>query len=494
MKHFEFLEEVGVHPPIWAKVGWYGDQRRQMPCPVKEYDGEGGVVPASPINRHILGKILKPRSFHRFIAELPSIRYELRDAPSFPVYDLVDELKNTAFEINAGHFIIYPAADGSVLCDTAMSERGLRELMKYLSMIMGFHGLVFESIDDFEGYLKRKGGFEHLPAACLITTDSSGRHVTGVYAKANSGGSVEVFFFDTFGITLPGVGCGDRGYSESRLPIESCFRTLNEFGIRIHIMPINTVIPMQRDPYSCLSATFLFFQAMQSCEYQFLKNIGICECYGYPACDYEYVDGEKKHFYYQVPVGFYAVTYLPILVGVQNALALTFMLDPTTDGDDGKYKRVVRLQANWQTRTPKSDRSSRTENTFWQHVYVLLLKWLDSCYGAVQKGETIPPLPDFKKLMVSRDKIARQKCKLEYKIDGILDAGVAESDANASMMLRKKQRKEGGGAASSDDLAGKFNALTVGGGGSGGGGEGVAATTGWNEESQSSGRPDAQSM
>jgi hypothetical protein len=223
--------------------------------------------------------------------------------------------------------------------------------------------------------------------------------VTGFYFQQGT-----AYIFDTTGLTLPAIPCGQHEYKGSvNSDLKSLFPIFQKKKINVAVMPVNTAHTLQADPYSCLMATILFFQAMQRKKYQMLEEPGITECYGVSTF------GNKSMWH--SPVSLFACTYIPLLAGIQSTLGFLFCMDPLNEAE-ALFEDLVKLRTDWQ-RKPKED-SHITYNIFWQEAYLKLLTW----FAAVHNN-TISDFPDFEALCHEsaprKEKSAFEKKYQEFK-------------------------------------------------------------------------------
>lgn len=242
--------------------------------------------------------------------------------------------------------------------------------------------------------------------ACLVSFESTKRHMTGIYLKKENE-KIIAYIFDTTGLSLPGYPCGYRDYSDNR-QLEKALAKLSNNGITPAIMPVNTVVSTQNDKFSCLMATCLFFIGMQKNAYEVLEKPGITDSYG---SSYFY-DGSDNSLKAKggINVKIYVTTFLPLLIGIQNRLAFLFMMDPISTIDNS-FSDIVSIRANWIRKQTKNYDVS-FHNYFWQNSYVELLGWFNDCFYKNQAQ----PFSDFEMIMRQRSEFSSNRLMNPFEI------------------------------------------------------------------------------
>jgi hypothetical protein len=133
--------------------------------------------------------------------------------------------------------------------------------MNFYAQAKNIYAKVFMNCDEFKKELDTlaEQALEK-PIAIILQLDKSQRHSTGLFLKAKQSGEIEAFMFDTMGLNLPARPCGLRYYEDANL--KRVMQLLNDKDIRLLITPINVRLSLQKDFYSCLFATVLFFESI----------------------------------------------------------------------------------------------------------------------------------------------------------------------------------------------------------------------------------------
>ena len=356
---------------------------------------EAYIIPLSHFIRQLLAPKLPLRNLNReegnvLIKELP--KEDVKEAPEF---DLIDSLNQLNLTFPSTFFLPHQYK-GTPYFDTVLNKEGLESFMHYFTQATGIAGEIFVNADNFIAQIPNLSEkFTH-SMACLVSFESTKRHMTGIYLKKENE-KITAYIFDTTGLSLPGYPCGYRGYSDNR-QLERALSVLSANDITPAIMPVNTVVSIQNDQFSCLMATILFFIGMQQNAYQLLKEPGITDSYG---DSYFYKNSDNSImargiFTGNINVQMYVTTFLPLLIGTQNRLAFLFMMDPISNIDNS-FSDIVSIRANWIMKQT-SKYGTYFYNYFWQFTYVELLGWFNNCFHQKQAQ----PLPDFERIMHHR--------------------------------------------------------------------------------------------
>ncbi len=121
---------------------------------------------------------------------------------------------------------------------------------------------VYEGNEDFEKELDHLATLADQQAvALLLQLDLSKRHSSGLVLKKNEEGTIIAYIFDTMGLSLPAQPCGFRTKNINN-NLFSVINALKNKEIPFLITSINLRIYLQKNLYSCLFATILFFEAI----------------------------------------------------------------------------------------------------------------------------------------------------------------------------------------------------------------------------------------
>lgn len=412
-------------PPIEVKFGdgGYGNQGERDGHWERECKINGVIVPQNRFNRQLLAEKLPFKNTNRYPKDirnkLPGFGAEANNNVEF---NFLDQLNAANLKLPSAYFRRHDPEQTDTL-DAALSAEGLQAFMQYYSKAMKMDARVFMCDKDFVEQVDNiKKAAEKAPVACVIYLEPSKRHATGFYFVVVNK-QLTCFVFDTMGLTLPAYPCGQR-YGESEAKVARVLKALQKNNIYIALTPINTVLSMQADSYSCLMATLLFFEGMQRGDYQMVEKPGITESYGDSAFDF---NNKKQSYVFSIfgaydeianeflavndlPVKLFAIKYLPLLVGVQQTLAFLFMLDPLENGENILLE-AVRYRTDWYKFT-----SECWHNTFWPTAYIKLLKGFESYY--LNSSNTVEQLPDFFALMKSCS-VRTSKSLAEERVDAI---------------------------------------------------------------------------
>ncbi|NNM59358.1 MAG: hypothetical protein HKM04_06035 [Legionellales bacterium] len=309
--------------------------------------------------------------------------------------------------------------------DTALSQEGLNALMQFYAASREITGYIFMNASDFMTQITSiKAEANNKPVVCMVFLEPSKRHATGFYFQQKNEQST-VYTFDTMGLTLPAAPCGLRGYKHDNLPgIESIFQELTEQEITIAITPVNTVLSLQRDKYSCLIATMLFFEGIYKGEYENLDTPGITSCFGEPALSCSEASEKTTHTLTltasgknieKFNVNLYVITSLPFLVGCQNLMAFMCMMDSIKNADT-LFPHLAGYMADWQRAVFEVRwNNPSTRNIFWQACYAELLAWFNLCH----QTNKVAAWPDFEALAKNGYPARQEKSEFENKISEI---------------------------------------------------------------------------
>lgn len=394
------LHKIRVAPPIHVYEGGAAMYNNSYD-PIPVYDRPDHTKINSVFNQKLFKRTTLPEELQRHEGVLSKMFPSWKRTT--PFFDIVDKLNALNLQLPASYFL----KDRNNDFDTALSATGLSKLMEQYASSTKIAGHTYDNSADFIAniplILKQA---KEKPVACLLNLDPSKRHVTGVYFSSKND-KVTAHFFDTTGLTLPAYPCGMRGYRGSEISnLPDIFGALKENDIQIGIMPINTILSLQNDKFSCLAATIMFFEGMLRNAFQYLDSPGITETYGHSAF---YRTTEGQYSMYGFPVTLYTSTYLPLLVGIQNTVAFIFGVDSIPDIDK-LFPETIKLMTDWHK---QQTTEAPNYNVFWQAAYVELLKWFNSCS---LKDECV--FPDFSCLMRSSEARSDQS-EFEKKINEI---------------------------------------------------------------------------
>lgn len=229
------------------------------------------------------------------------------------------------------------------------------------------------------------------------------RHSSGIVIKKNrSNNAYEAFIFDSVGIHLVAQGCGIHVTQTKNNNLEGALSILEKKSVKVMITPINTVLALQNDWYSCFAATVIFFEAMYLNEYKIIDENDD---------DYTEIYGEKYNYKER---GRYAISYFPLLAGVQNKIALFLMTD-CLDNFNNSIKDIALSQANWNRKITTIYNNIKYENCFWQAAYIHLLNW----FNGVEAGKDFI-FPNLNKLALIKQSDSQEPSDLESFIEKLL--------------------------------------------------------------------------
>lgn len=382
--HFSNIPAYSSHPPVSVftgteHTGSTGEYEEELKKDIEYYPNK--IVPISPLNRLVIGEVLPGRELIRLRDPLEKF------IPSFCTpsssewrFDFITELNATNLLMNKSYFLKQEKD-----LDTALNQEGLETLMKHYPTE---NARAFNK-QDFIQYINNDPLY---PSACLVhLQDYSERHVTGFFFKENENNQKSVYVFDSIGLTFPAYPCAYRYPNTDFAEIRAILEALSDKGVLIYIMPINTVLPIQKDKYSCLMATLFFFSAMQKGQYRCLEEPGITTTWGDSAIfnkNNPNLSISRNIF----SVRLYTLSSFLILAGCQNSLAFLFMIDPL-EMETSQLEQIIKFRTDWSLPGP----AGKDTNVFFQFSYVQLLKWLDACI----KNEESLHLPDFEALLRS---------------------------------------------------------------------------------------------
>lgn len=333
-------------------------------------------------------------------------------------FHLITSINNLKLSLPCSFFNYFSVENKSVM-DTVLSEDGMNQLMCYYAHEKDIYTYVFMTNKDFEMYLpKLLAKAQEKPVAIILQLDQSKRHSSGIILKKNAD-MLESFIFDSVGIDLPAEYCGQRGYAnQTYYNLNNIITVLKNQQVKIMISPINTVIQLQKDFYSCFFAAFMFFETILTDNFKRIDNndTDYTEVYGIP---YKYG-----------AMGRYAISYLPFLAGVQDALALILMTDCL---DNFNFLDLACAQANWNRIISKEEKKYvlnkdgffeqvnyikiEQKNLFWQIGYLKLLEWFNEC----NKNGLSQPLPDFTTLALEKGK-ERDESDMEQLVNKLMQS------------------------------------------------------------------------
>jgi hypothetical protein len=402
-----FPNVIGNHDMIG---GWYinVEKNEDYPSHLKVFekymnnstDQESTVKPKSRLLREIFGETAKKNSFQMFTSDF----FNVIIPSSAAKQTIQDEGFNFFSQLNALELSLpssYFLNEGQIYknlkinkqsnkLDTALSKEGLKHFIEFYGQSRDVFGKVYENNEDFKADLNDLIELaDKNPIVILLQLDKTKRHSSGVVLKKNKEAKLIAYIFDTMGIDLPARPCGYRYENTKNKGLIKTISILKNKQILPIITPINLRISLQKDFYSCLFATVLFFEAIIKDEIVSINDFGYTEVFGDVYVIKELLPSEA------LPV-YYAIKYLPLLAGVQSDLALFLMIDCL---DEKLFSKLAKARSNWNRLSSQESIVTERKNIFWQAGYLSFLAWFDSCY----KQNKPLPFPDFEVLALSGD-------------------------------------------------------------------------------------------
>lgn len=281
----ESLYSIPVQPLVQIKVGdgmSRNDTYREMLAKFKNVRPPNQFVKIQSSFNQAIWKTdcLPTKSVHRL--EKVYDNFPLLEIQNGPYFSFIDALNGANIALPKDLFLEQKNQSSSDT-DSSLSQKGLELLAKDYAQTSGMKIFIMRSSEEFEAAISEiKRIAENKPVACFVNVDPAARHITGIYFD-NINNQVCSFIFDTMGLTLPAYPCGLRGYHHNDYyRIINFLSILEKNTIPIGIMPINTVLRLQYDRFSCLIATVLFFEGMRDHKFQLLESLGMVACYGEP--------------------------------------------------------------------------------------------------------------------------------------------------------------------------------------------------------------------
>lgn len=376
---------------------------------MKQADEHFMVQPRSPLTREVFADKLPIEGLASCLTackeRIPSLA---SNGLSYPCL-FENELYDLNLNLPPSYFLDGDDKKGDVQ-DPALSFQGVSALFNHLTQAMGIPYHAFASRDAFIDFINNKLSDNSGPVACWVYVSPSQRHGTAFYFGPQSEELRHCYLFDSVGLTLPAEPCGRRPEHREMDRMDAILDALNAQAIAPAIMPVNTVSPFQRDAYSCLMISLLFFMAMQKSAFVPLDDAGIVQCFGQRAVHTDPKSGEHT---LQIGrgkyrVGLYGVADPAFLAACQEPLTLLLMLDAVVGCVDAR--EVARLQKNWhmQLLVPGSFDDC---NAWAICAYEHLLSW----FSIVQAGGD-DAFPEYDKLVAERHIL--QESPFETKVKG----------------------------------------------------------------------------
>lgn len=271
------IDKVSGNKIIFSRE-WHPFQR-----PIRIFTGtNGGNESFSDVLKQLKSDGIEPKSYFvkKLLAEKLPKKYTIKSKsdiyniiPSDKLnkknpFSLVNKINNASLAL-PDHFFLPMPGNNSQERDVVLSEAGLSSFLRHYSQIRNVNFVLCMDMDDINK--KTNEAYElsqEKPTLFLAYFEPSKRHATGIYIVKESRQTV-AYFFDTTGLTLPAEPCGLRSYSGTEnMGIQKVMSAFVIKGVSCAVMPINTILSIQQDYYSCFMTTILFFEGMLDNRYQ----------------------------------------------------------------------------------------------------------------------------------------------------------------------------------------------------------------------------------